>query len=91
MSRRPAEYKVKGEFVSAHSLLARALEAEASRGARVEEEESAAIGAAYDNLHKCTFTVDLDGTVSCKGCGKGTAKKVSHKKNKKHAKPTKSY
>ena len=44
--------------------------------------ETPAIGAPYDDLHKCTYSVEADGTVSCKGCGKGTVKKVSHMKMK---------
>lgn len=76
-------------FVSAEALLRQALRAEANKAVGVAD--SAQIGAGYDDIHQCTYVVDIDGKVSCKGCGKGTVKKVSHKKSKKHAKPTKSY
>ena len=77
------------QFVSADTLLARALQHEATKASNIAE--SAQIGTSYDDvLHKCSYTVDVDGTVSCKGCGKGTAKKISHKKGKKHSKSTKS-
>ena len=91
MSRRPAELREEANFVTDDALLARALSQEARK---VDDAaENVAIGAGYDELHKCSYTVDLDGTVSCKGCGKGSSstKKASHEKSRKHAKPTKSY
>tara|TARA_B100001094_G_scaffold209698_2_gene203616 strand:- start:16636 stop:17253 length:618 start_codon:yes stop_codon:yes gene_type:complete len=54
--------------------------------------EMSSIGGELE-LHKCSYTVDLDGTVRCKDCGKGSSstKKASHKNSRKHAKPTKSF
>jgi len=67
------------EFVSAEALLHRALKTEANIGEELE-------------LHKCSYTVDRSGSVSCKGCGKGNnVKKATHKISKKHANPKKSY
>lgn len=91
MSRRPPSFKEEpaSQFLSANALLERALVQEATITSNIAN--SAQIGAGYDEaLHKCSYTVDVDGTVSCKGCGKGTVKKISHGR-KKHGKPTKSY
>ena len=77
------------QFVSADTLLARALEEEATT-AESTVISSAHIGAERIDIHKCSYSVAVDGTVSCRGCGKGTVKKVSHR-GKKHGKPTKSY
>jgi len=77
------------QFVSADTLLARALEEEAT-AAESTVISNAQIGAEHIDVHKCSYSVASDGTVSCKDCGKGTVKKVSHR-GKKHGKPTKSY
>jgi RNA-binding protein YlmH len=76
-------------FVSADTLLARALEQEATAAERAAI-SNAQIGAEHIEVHKCSYSVAVDGTVSCQGCGKGTVKKVSHR-GKRHGKPTKSY
>lgn len=85
MSRKPLNFNDEDEFVSADALLARALEKEA-----INAEHATPIGAGFEDLHKCTYTVAADGTVSCKSCGKGTVKKVSHN-GKKRGKHTKTY
>ena len=89
MSRRPASLQndSNAQFVSADALLAQALEAEATKASDLAP--VASIGSDYsDAFHKCSYTVDVDGSVSCKGCGKGKVKKASHGK---HRKPGKSY
>jgi hypothetical protein len=110
MSRRPANFLEESgpQFVSADTLLARALEQEAANANSIAQR--AHIGASYtkaanaysipqrahigasntDDIHKCSWVVDVDGSVSCKDCDKGKVKKVSHK-GKKHRKPSKSY
>lgn len=77
------------KFISADTLLARALRKEDAMAQRAVV-KNAQIGAEHIEVHKCSYSVAVDGTVGCKGCGKGTVKKVSHR-GKKHGKPTKRY
>jgi len=77
------------QFVSADTLLARALEQEATT-AESTVISNTHIGAEHIEVHQCSYSVAVDGTVSCQDCGKGTVKKISHHR-KKHGKPTKSY
>ena len=77
------------KFVSADILLARAMQQEAST-AESTAISNAQIGAECIDVHRCSYSVAVDGTVSCQDCGKGTVKKVSHR-GKKHGVPAKSY
>ena len=66
--------------VHADALLAQALVKAAACAKNTALAESTPTIGAEVEIHKCSFTVRDDGGVECRGCGKGTVKKASHRR-----------
>lgn len=67
-------------FISKNELIDKILQEQALKAL-----EEFNIGAEKDiEVHACVWTLRPDGKAECKSCGKGTVKKVSHKKERKH-------